>query len=154
MTIKNPADFISSLVLLAFVGVLYHESLNIRITFIIAYGPRFFPYVIMSALALLAVCLAWQSVDFSGEQKPVADKITVNKTALLMQASFLAAFAAYLILMPTLGYLLSTILFLFSTMILLGERKPKDLLLNAAVACTVAGALYYIFGKVLLIFLP
>ena len=160
MFIKKPGDFISSLVLIAFVGLMYYESQNIRASFIIAYGPKFFPYAVLSVLTLLAVILALQSIDFSGKQKPaageqpVANKITINKTALLLQFAFIAAFVVYLILMPRIGYLLSTILFLFSTMVLLGDRKPKELAISAASACALAGGLYYIFTHMLQIFLP
>lgn len=154
MTIKKPADFIASLALFGIVGMVYQQSRQIEVTTVHAYGPNFFPSILMGALLLFAVCLAWQSIDFSGEKNANGNRTIINRTALILQSSFVAALVAYLIVMPFIGYVPSTFLFLFSAMALLGERKPKNLAFYAFLACVVTGVLYYIFGELLLLFLP
>ena len=153
MTVKKPADLMASLVIFAAVGAMLHQSRQIEVTTVHAYGPNFFPGMLMAVLALLAACLAWHSIDFSGKRE-AAVQVRINKSVLFLQCAFVAALIAYLIVMPLIGYVPSTLLFLFSTMALLGERKPKDLAFYALLACVITGVLYYIFAELLLLFLP
>lgn len=157
MTVKKTANLVTSLAILAGVGLIYRESQRIEVATVHAYGPNFFPGILMGALALLAVALAFQSIDFKGEKTSSGSgnaPVVVNKAALVLQSVFVAFLILYLIVMPYFGYAASTVLFLFASMALLGERVLKSLAFYALTACAVTGALYYVFGEILLLFLP
>lgn len=155
MIIKKPADLTASLVILAGVGLMYREMRLIEVTTVHAMGPNFFPGILLGVLTVLALCLAFQSLTFGERETPSAKKnATLNMTALTMQAAFVGTLILYLAVLPYLGYVPSTTLFLTAAMTLLGERKLRDIALYLLVAAVVTGALYYIFAELLLLFLP
>ncbi len=154
MTVKKPADLIASLVLMAVTGTLYYQSLGIEVAVENAGGPRFFPLILIATLGLLSLALACQSLGRAEDESESGGKGIAINGALLMQVALVAMLAAYLVIMPLIGYVPSTIAFLIGGMGLLGGRTPKDIALYAVVSAVSAGILYYIFGELLYLFLP
>lgn len=155
MIIKKPADLTASLVLLGGVGLMYHEMRLIEVTTVHAMGPNFFPAILLGLLTVLALCLAFQSMSFGEKEAPSDQKSTpLNMGALTMQLAFVGTLVLYLAVLPYLGYILGTVLFLTAATTLLGERKLKNIAFYLLLSATVTGALYYIFAELLLLFLP
>jgi hypothetical protein len=158
MIVKNRGDLISSVVVLAGVGILFHQSTLIEVTTEHAGGPNFFPRILMGILSVLALILALRSV--SPAEGPAAaatpsDKKSVFKlTTFKLQLSLICFLFLYLAAMPFIGYAPGTALFLTSSMYLLGDRSLKNLVAYAVLAVVVTGLLNYIFGHLLHLFLP
>lgn len=154
MTIKKPADLTTAAVILIGVGFIYRESLNIDTAIVYALGPLFFPKILMFALAFLSILLALKSIDFSSKAVREKGETTIAVGTLFMQFVFVGIIILYLLIMPLLGYIASTVLFLLAEMLFLGKRTLKDAALCLVVACVTTGLLYYVFAYLLYLFLP
>lgn len=159
MIIKKPADLMTAAVILIGVGFIYRESLNIDTTIVYALGPLFFPKILMFALAFLSILLALKSIDFSskavrGKGEPAKGKATITVGTLFMQFVFVGMIILYLLIMPLLGYIASTVLFLLAEMLFLGKRTLRGAALCLVAACVTTGLLYYVFAHLLYLFLP
>lgn len=152
MTIKKPADFYSALVILAGIGAIYHQSLSVDTSMIIAMGPLFFPYILMGIITFLAVCLVIKSIEINTSQK--GTNTTINREALFLQGVAVVLLLGYLLLLPVISYIPATMAFLAAAMIFLGGTSRKNVITSTIVSCTVTGVLYLIFAKVLRLFLP
>jgi hypothetical protein len=157
MTVKKPADLAAAVVLLIGTGFAYNESRLIDTSLNYALGPLFVPYLLLGAIALLSVILALQSISFKQAASASAPRpgigIGINAGTAL-QVAFIAWLIAYLVMLPHLGYVPSTILFLSGGAMLLGDRKPKTVAIAVGIAAVVTVALWFLFGRVLLLFLP
>ena len=154
MTIKKPADLATAAVLLIGVAFVYRESLSIDTTNIYALGPLFFPKILMFSLAFLSILLGVKSIDFSSKAAREKSETTIAVGALFMQAVFVGLIILYLLVMPVLGYIASTVIFLLAEMLFLGKRTIKDAALCLVAACATTGLLYYVFAHLLYLFLP
>ena len=65
--------------------------------------------------------------------------------------AFIAVSVAYDLLMPHLHFIPSTVLYLSGLLLLLGERKPRNILL---LSCIATGAVWFLFGMLLHVRLP
>jgi putative tricarboxylic transport membrane protein len=153
MTVKKPADLATAVVLLIGVGFVYKESLKIDTSLNYALGPLFFPYLLMAAIALLSAALALQSVSFRGTGGTARSGPGISGS-LIMQAALIVSLVVYLVVLPVLGYIPATILFLSGSMILLSNRKPGTVAVAVGAAVVVTVSLWFLFGKILLLFLP
>jgi hypothetical protein len=154
MTIKKPADLATAAVLLAGIGFVYRESLNIDTSMNYASGPLFFPYVLLIAIGLLSLCLGARSIDFSSAERPARGQRRFEPAALFLQSACIGLVVVYLTALPRFGYVPCTIVFLFGSMLLLGPRSVKSAALYSVVSCAVTGGLYYTFARLLSLFLP
>jgi hypothetical protein len=121
-----------------------------------ALGPRFFPLMLTSAMSALSMIVVMQSIDFSGtiRKKNVEKSEKKDPVAVKMQWIFIGLLAAYIGLMPVVGYSAATFGFCFLAMSLLGPRGKKSVCVNALMAAITSAALTYIFGHLLMLFLP
>jgi len=151
MIIKKAGDFWMSLVLLGLSAVLYHQSLQIDDLGFLELGPTVFPSFFIGVLAALSLLLLFGSISLKGERE-VSGK--VDRKVFLMRGVFYGMLIVYLVVMPYVGYIVSTALFLFCGMVLLGRRTAKDLALYAVISAVGTGVLYALFGVLLKLFLP
>ncbi len=155
MAIKNLSNLLISLLLLIGTACMYWQMQQIEVSTVHAMGPNFFPGMLLSLLFFLSLCLAYQSIDFKKSDKEEEKKDTaIDVQALILQLAFVSILILYVFLLPYLSYIPSTILFLSITMTLLGKRTVKDIASYVLIASIVTGIIYYIFGKILLLFLP
>lgn len=109
-----------------------------------AYGPKFFPKIITYGIIIVSIALIIQ--DFISENKTtkfeyeVAD---VKKVLLLI-----ALMVAYLFLMPIVGYVVTTIIALFLTLLLFGLKNKKSLILISILFPVLSNILFQTFLKV------
>jgi hypothetical protein len=157
MTVKNRSDLISGLVVLAGVGIMFHQSTLIDVAVAHAGGPTFFPRILLGLLAVLSLTQILRSVSWDAPAAETAssDKISGYKPAIFkLQAGLIGLVCLYLAAMPFLGYAVSTVLFLIASMYLLGKRSLKQLAVYTVVSIITAALLDYTFGHLLQLFLP
>jgi putative tricarboxylic transport membrane protein len=115
-------------------------------------GPSFFPLVVTAMLLVLSVALLVRAL-VSERAAPAPDEdaaaLAVGERGLA--AGALAVLLAYVVLLPTLGFVLATIPFFAVLMALFGERRPIPVVAGAVAMTAI---LYGLFRHGLGIFLP
>ncbi|MBI4489672.1 MAG: tripartite tricarboxylate transporter TctB family protein [Deltaproteobacteria bacterium] len=141
--------------LLAFSGWLYANLDKIPANPLVPIGPAFYPrfLLILTFLLSLALILRDVSAHLKEAKKEKGAYTNWLKTYQSTLLSF-AVFGLYVILLPKLGYLLSTILFVSSLQWLLGKplwrRLPGSLFIGIGTSVIT----YMIFEKYLHVLLP
>lgn len=170
MYIRNRGD--GALAAIFFLGsiFLFCETWQIREIFSYSFGPRVFPRIILGGMALFSACLFVQSLGAgpspdhalnSAEGRPV--NRTPNQAAtqsrnrreaertcretLRLRAGMIILLLAYIIALPHAGYAAATMPFLFASMVFLGRRGIKEVLLYAALSVGMTVLLKFIFGR-------
>ena len=118
-------------------------------------SPFLFPTLISAFGLLLMVLLLAEARRESAKDRTetAGARETIRPAFLKGQVipAFIAVSAAYVLLMPHLHFIPSTVLYLSSLLFLLGERKPGNILL---LSCIAAGAVWFLFGVLLHVRLP
>ncbi len=116
-------------------------------------GPAFFPNVLAIAyiiLAFLQIILAFKARGKTEKGGNSVAKANLQRKKITTTFEFIALMIAYIIFFVPLGYLISTLLFLFLLMWLLGVKWWKSLLYSAIYTIFI----YVLFGKLFTIGLP
>ena len=115
-------------------------------------GPRFFPYVVGGAAALIGLWLVVAVLRGDRATPEESEDVDINqKTDWRTLAILVGTFVAYILIINPLGYLLSTMLFFGGTAFALGARRPRSLVLTTLL---VPLATFLIFTRLLGIYLP
>lgn len=109
-------------------------------------GAAFFPRLIASVIALLAGLLLVKSVVTSETRAYDVSRTDVKR--FVVPVTFLTAYVA---LMPVLGFVLDTVLFLVGLMWYSGVKSVRS---SVPVAVALGIAVHYVFGEFLHIPLP
>jgi putative tricarboxylic transport membrane protein len=112
-------------------------------------GPSFFPTVLAIGLAFFSLLLLTSALR--GRSRPANDPFDIKTPGVQRACVSLAASVAYCALFSTLGFILTSVIYLFALMYLL---KRRDYLKMAAVSIGVTLLVYGIFNKLLDISLP
>lgn len=140
--------------LLAFSGWLYANLDKIPANPLVPIGPAFYPRFLLLLTLLLSLALVVQDVlaHLKQEKKGKGAFISwLNYQSTLL--SF-AVFGAYVLLLPQLGYLLSTILFVTALQWFLGKPLWRRLPGSLSIGIGTSLMTYVIFEKYLHVFLP
>ena len=105
-------------------------------------GPRFYPQMI-------GICLTVCGIILSIRNRPF--QIVIPREGFRKNAKVILSFVLYVILFETLGYILSTLLFIFALVYLQERRKLLELIMFTIV---VTFSLYFTFHTFLSIPLP
>jgi hypothetical protein len=151
------AERITALFLLALSGVWIY--LAVRLPFpafarVARMGPGHFPMAVAGVLAILALWLLWQtfrSKPSAEEAQSTAAKKNRNPQAVKHLISGFGLFLVYVILVPYLGFALSTALFAFCFIRFIGGF---GYLLCTVLAVAIPAALWTIFAYLLTVPLP
>jgi putative tricarboxylic transport membrane protein len=112
-------------------------------------GPEFFPGVMTSVIAILSIALIARSL-WRGAAKS-GDAVLAAGHTLLRIAFFIVLLFVYILIYEPLGFLLSSCLVLPVGMLLLGERRPLQVLVFPAV---IIGLGWAGFTKLMMVQLP
>ncbi len=155
MRIKKKKDAVTALVLLAAMGGMYQATESFSRGAFSANTPQFFPLVIIAVIAALSLGLLYTSIDFSSiasEEKSAS--FSVSKGTLL-QIFIVVLLGAYIAVLPLLSYIPATIAFLFLAMsVLLGKKDIKSLAIILGISCLTTGIIWFLFARMLQLFLP
>ena len=156
-------DGIAGLVCLAISLALLPHAFGLPRLPIVPIGPGFYPAIVLTFMALTSAVLVLQDLFAPRRQPPPSEAATPEpdvpapaptRAYGLVAASFVTI-AAYIGLLPLLGFRISTVLFVFVFQMLL-ERpgSPLTLLRQAAVAFGAAAVTYLVFNEYLAVLLP
>ncbi|MDR7522702.1 MAG: tripartite tricarboxylate transporter TctB family protein [Armatimonadota bacterium] len=140
------ADLLVGVGLLVVAILYYQQTFAITVGFASdRLGPAFFPRLLALALGSCAVALSWRSIrgrSDPGPLPPVQARLFLATLGLTV---------AYALLLPSLGYLLATPLYVVAVVGVLGYRHPGGL---AAAAVGITGVLYLVFVRALKVLVP
>ncbi len=109
-----------------------------------AYGPGFFPRLVAGGIIVVSVLLVIQ--DLVNKNKKI--KFEYEKTDILKVIGLIAVIIVYLLVMPTFGYVISTIAALGITLWLFGLRDIKTFILVSVLFPILSNILFQTVLKV------
>jgi len=141
--------------LLIFSGWLYSNLGNIPANPLVPIGPAFYPRFLLLITILLSLILVVQALlVHRKETEPAGQAARASVKNYQPTLLTFSVFALYVLLLPRLGYLLSTILFVAALRWFLGaailRRLPGSLLLGVGTSVVT----YFVFEKYLHVLLP
>ena len=122
---------------------LYHHHFDRNVT-----EWKTSPFLFPTLISVFGLLLTFLLLAEAKREAEKAGKDTVGKNVVL---AFIAVSVAYELLMPHLRFIPSTVLYLSGLLLLLGERKPGNIIL---LSCIAAGAVWFLFGVLLHVRLP
>jgi len=129
--------------------LLVWQALNLRYYTPLGPGPGFFPFWLSIALAILSSAMIWQTTFGRSEETP-AD-FYPDRSGYLRISAVLGALIGIILLMKTLGFVLSMLVFYIFLLRALGRQS---LLITGIVAAVGSFGVYYIFVHLLGVPLP
>ncbi len=155
MRVRNMNDLMLGIALLLVAAFLFQETFFFPPVQSFSFGPRVLPRIILGVIGFCSLLLIVQNLAFDGKSpEKKGTGRTIDMPVLVMRFGMIFLLVTYVAVLPLVGYLPGTCVFLFLTMLLLGLRTPKHLALYAVVSVIVAFSLQYIFGTLLRFFLP
>jgi putative tricarboxylic transport membrane protein len=139
--------------LLAFCGWLYANLDKIPANPFVPIGPAFYPRFLLLLTIALTLALILQEVFTEPRKKERATFRSWLKDYRPTLLSF-CLFCLYVLLLPKLGFLFSTILFVSSLQWLLGRPLRRRLLGSLLIGVGTSLVTYTVFEKYLHVFLP
>ena len=140
--------------LLVFGGGLYTNLDKIPANPLVPIGPAFYPRFLLLLTLLLSLALVVQDVLAHLKQEKKGKGAFINWLNHQSTLLSFAVFGAYVLLIPKLGYLLSTILFVTALQWLLGKPLWRRLPGSLSIGIGTSLITYVIFEKYLHVFLP
>lgn len=132
-----------------FAGWVMMESLKLQFYTKLGPGPGFFPFILGGVFGLLSA--AWFIQIAMSKSRKDEKSILPDRAALLRVLAILAGLAAVALLMDTLGFQLSMLIFLFVLIKFLGKQKP---VVTTIVSLAGSVGIFHLFGKFLDLSLP
>ncbi|WP_209124856.1 tripartite tricarboxylate transporter TctB family protein [Alkalihalobacillus sp. BA299] len=145
---------IFSILVLVVAGIFFIESRGFsEKTGMQTFAPSFFPSVIIIVMSILALSLFIQS--FKDKQKD--DLLKSLKVYIIEHwrvVITLILLVIYISLLPIIGFLISTMLFLLMVFAMLGPIKRQYLVVNVLLAVILPFGIQWVFQSILKIYLP
>lgn len=124
-------------------------------------GPAFMPQVIAGLIALMSIAIIVQgvkSVKASRAEKSSTDAVVEEKpkeevTYRPVILTFILM-AVYVAVMPFVGFLITTAVYMFIQMMILSDKPERKWLLFVVVSVVASATIYYVFRNVFYVMLP
>lgn len=146
---------IFSIIVLAISGLFIIESTKFsEKSGVQTFAPSFFPRIILFLIFMLSLYLLIKSFIENNDVDKISDLIRKYVKDHYHVIVIIGLFLIYILLIPLVGFLISSILFLLSTFTSLRPKKRKYLLANLIVAIVLPFGIHYVFQQVLKIYLP
>jgi putative tricarboxylic transport membrane protein len=142
--------------LLLFCGWGYANLNKIPANPLVPIGPAFYPRFLLLLIFGLSLALVLQDLLTGREKREKRDRPGFKNWLSEYQSTLLTfcLFFLYVLLLPKLGFLLSTILFVSTLQWLLGQPVWRRLPGSSLIGIGTSVATYWIFEKYLHVFLP
>lgn len=153
--VKAKRDVVNSLMLLTLCAAAYYATSLIPAALFGKTDGALFPQIVITTLAFLAVLYLINSlvkVSKGADEKlqlSIMTWIKENKNVVLIFVTF----AAYVVALPWIGYLVSSMLFLLASHMVLAMKRTK-LWIVALSIIAVTFILMFVFENALSVFLP
>ena len=153
MYLKKSGDLTVGIVFLAVAVVFYVLAGQLPPSLLGGVGSDFVPKILAVGTGILSVMQIVSGVktmkkDFSGEA-PKEDKPEYIRVL-----ATVAAFGIYVTVMENVGYLISSIIYLFVQMVILAPKEKRNYLLLAVIAVVFNVVVYFVFRNALNVMLP
>lgn len=145
-------DQITSIVFIIGSIILLYEASKIEDLKIQIISSRMFPQLIFTATIALAIALFIRSFTLkdSADQRAETWAKLVSPKRLIV----LFMFTLYLLIIPAIGFLSATVVFLVVAIMVLSPQKKKDFPVCLAITGGLVGLIYLAFSYWLQVFLP
>ncbi|WP_404457980.1 tripartite tricarboxylate transporter TctB family protein [Oceanobacillus kapialis] len=153
-------DLFSALFLIVVSIVLYISTFSFRQITASKIGSNFLPQMVAIALFILSAVLFVSALIGWRKEKKIKTELGAKqedneeKRDYKLVLISLGLIAVYLILIPTLGFLLSTAGYLFIQMYLISDLEKRSPIKFAAVSIVVSVSVYWVFKNVFFLMLP
>ncbi len=153
MYLKKYGDLATGIVFLVIAVVFYVLAGQLPPSLLGGVGSDFVPKILAVGTGILSVLQIISGVktmkkDFSGE---AADE---DRPEYIRVLATVAAFGIYVTVMEKVGFLISSIVYLFAQMVILAPREKRNFLLLAVIAVVFNIVVYFIFRNALNVMLP
>jgi putative tricarboxylic transport membrane protein len=150
-------DGIAGLIGLAVSLLLLPPALSLPKLPIVPVGPGFYPSIVLVFLALTSALLLLQ--DIRAQRQPAAaasvDATPAAPRAYGLVAAAFAVVAAYIALLPLIGFRVATVLFVASFQLVLERPStPRQWVMLLVIAIGTSAVTYSLFNDYLLVLLP
>ncbi|HOO55869.1 MAG TPA: tripartite tricarboxylate transporter TctB family protein [bacterium] len=141
---KNPRDVFIGTVLIAFSALIYQMTLGLPAGSASGgLAPSSFPRALAIFIGALSVILVVAGIF----RKPDGEQEKMLGPLFRQMVAFFCIMVVYILLMPQIGYIVSTLVFLTaSVLLIMPQRKPRDLAIGILFVVVSSLAVYYIFG--------
>ncbi|MCT8137148.1 tripartite tricarboxylate transporter TctB family protein [Anaerobacillus sp. CMMVII] len=178
--LKKYGDVYAGIFLLAFAVVYYLSSLSIKQLTVSKVGSQFLPQIVAGGIFFFSLILLIQGINKVRVQKKLDEVMEQSERELAAEASSdvetgseeirsddqdspkkflsvlitLSLIIVYVALMPFLGFIISTVLYLFIQMCLLAHETQRRYVLFLIISVFVSVSVYYVFKHLLYLMLP
>lgn len=164
--VQRYSDVFSGLFLLIVSVIMFFTTYSFKALTISKIGPDFMPKIIAVFIAVISVTIsvsAYKKIRNSKKLPPPAmieEDAATLESELVEEKSYssvllsVALMAGYLILMPYLGFLIMTSIYLFLQMIVLSGKTNRRLVVFIIVSIVSSAITYYIFRSIFYVMLP
>ena len=149
---KKYWDLASGIVLFLFSIVLYIGAMNVRTLEVSTFGSGFFPKIVAVMLALASLALIVGGIK-TAKAADGAEEAKGNPRWKAVLATF-TIMVAYAALLPFVGFMITTAVYLFLQINILSENRHRKPFLFAVVSIVTSVAIYYLFVKAFNLMLP
>ncbi|MCI8660409.1 MAG: tripartite tricarboxylate transporter TctB family protein [Lachnospiraceae bacterium] len=151
---KKYKDVIVGSVLAALSVIYLMLSFQIKLTNIDRIvGSRMFPQICGTIILVLSICLIIGGLQKAKktESEKGREKRNYTRTVLV-----LGSYALYIFLMDKIGFTISSVIYLFSQMVVMGKwpASKKSMILYLVISASVSAAIYVTFNNVFMLILP
>lgn len=150
---KKYWDLASGIFLLGFSVALFIGAQNVKTLSISSVGSGTFPSFIAVLLAIVSIAIiaggAKKARGPDEKQKPVE-----GKPRMWAVVATFAIMAAYALLMPILGFIIMTTVYLFAQMYIMAAKEHQRPIIFGIVSVVTSVSVYYLFVTVFSLMLP
>ncbi|MFD1849577.1 tripartite tricarboxylate transporter TctB family protein [Oceanobacillus bengalensis] len=154
-------DIFSSLFLIALSIVLYVSTFSFRQMSASKIGSDFLPQVVAIGLFILSIILFINAFVGWRKEKKLAEETVATETkekkekiSYTLVFISLGLMAVYLVLIPILGFLIATSVYLFVQIYLIAPEDKKSIIKFAVVSILISAFVYFVFKNVFYLMLP
>lgn len=150
---KKYWDLASGVFLLVFSVVLFIGAQNVKTLSISSVGSGTFPSFISALLAIvsIAIIVGGAKKARGPDEKPAKD---AEKTRLWAVLATFVIMALYALLMPKVGFIITTMVYLFAQMYIMAAKEHQKPLLFGVISIVTSVSVYYMFVKIFNLMLP
>lgn len=162
--IRINKDLFTSAFLIVFSIVMYVASNSIKKLTVSKIGADFAPKLVASAMLILSIFYLINSIkqlkktgsEIPVEKDPAADEDTAEKKKIspLSVLATIGLLILYIILLPMIGFLITTVIYLFLQMYLLADRSERKIPVFLVTSVVTSVSVYFIFKSVFHLMLP
>ena len=118
------------------------------------FAPSFFPRVIIILMVVLAISLFIKSFLSKQEESSLFTKLKLYVSEHYRVIAIFCLFFTFTMLIPLIGFLFSSMIFMFLSTVILRPIKKKFMATNVILAVTLPFIVQWVFQNVLNIYLP